>query len=247
MSTKVFALIPARYQSRRFPGKPLTLLHGKPLVQHCYESASSCALFDRVVIATDDQRIFDTAKGFGAEVVMTPESCPTGTDRIATALQMHPDLAEADIIVNVQGDEPQISATTVSGLIELLKNDPEAQMATAVVPLHTQEELLDTSVVKCVFDCNGNALYFSRAPIPYGHGTADVRRQNYYGHVGIYAFRTQLLLKLHELATTPLQQAEDLEQLRMMEHGHRIKVLEVEERILGVDTPDDLKKVEELV
>ena len=169
----VLGMIPARYGSTRFPGKLLTPIMGKTLIQRTYENAKQCAHFDELVIATDDDRIYSHAKEFGAEVVMTSPECPTGSDRLVQALKENPRFDYASIIVNVQGDEPCVCPQTLKQLAELLQDDPSAVMSTAVIPLFTAEDVLNRSVVKCVLNQKGEALYFSRAPIPANSSKED--------------------------------------------------------------------------
>lgn len=243
--SKILGVIPARYASFRFPGKILAPITGKSLIQHTYENASRCSLLNRIVIATDDVRIYDHVAGFGAEVVMTSISCPTGTDRIIEAIQKNPDLNDADIVVNIQGDEPCIDPEVIRKVAELLINDPQAVMSTAAVKFEPEEDIHAPSLVKCVFDCNFNALYFSRAPIATGHKGIWTPKSPVYRHMGIYCYRKDFLLRYAELPQTDLQKAEDLEQLKVLEHGYRIKVAVVDNFSIGVDLPEDIQKVEQ--
>jgi 3-deoxy-manno-octulosonate cytidylyltransferase (CMP-KDO synthetase) len=242
---QVVAIIPARYGSTRFPGKPLIEIQGKTLIQRTYENAKKCRLLDEVMIATDDQRIFDHANSFGAPVIMTPESCPTGSDRLAFVIEHVPRLQQAEIIVNVQGDEPCLDPSVISHLITTLREDDSAVMSTAVVKLTSEDEAHNPSEVKCVLALDGTALYFSRSLIP---GSPRLAYQNdipYYKHLGIYAYRPDFLLKYVRLPMTPLQVVEDLEQLKVLEHGYKIKAAIVESASVGVNTPEDIKRVEQ--
>lgn len=243
----VIAIIPARYASSRFMGKPLAKIYGKTLIQRTYENAKYCRLLDELVVATDDERIYDHVKNFGGHVVMTPESCPTGSDRLAYVVQHDPRLQRAEVIVNVQGDEPCLNPDVLVALVEALRSDPSAVMSTVVVKLENQEEASHPSNVKCVLDLSGNVLYFSRSLIP--GGKTEGYRENipYYKHVGVYAYRPEFLLEYTKLAMTPLQIAEDLEQLKVLEHGYKIKAVVVNSVSIGVDTPEDIKKVEEVL
>lgn len=240
----VFAIIPARYGSVRFPGKPLVEIKGKTLIQRTYENTKRCKTLDNVIVATDDQRIFDHVKSFGGDVVMTPTFCPTGTDRLAYALENDTSLQKAEIIVNVQGDEPCLDPSIVSQLIEILQSDPSVEVSTAVVNLHA-DEASNPSDVKCVLGLDGSVLYFSRALIP-GGLTLNYRKEiPYYKHIGIYAYRTSFLRKYAKLPMTPLQIAEDLEQLKVLEYGYKIKAAIIKSASPGVNTPEDIKKVEQ--
>lgn len=245
--SKTIGIIPARYGSTRFPGKPLALIAGKSLIQRTYESAKSCPLFSSLVVATDDNRIFDHVKDFGGDVVMTSTNCPTGTDRLVDVIKNHSRFSDAALIVNIQGDEPCLEAEVIRKIIAILSADATANMSTAVVKIKSEEEAYNPSVVKCVMDQQQNALYFSRALIPHGRDGRFRREISYYHHLGIYAYRRDFLMKYHELAQTPLQLAEDLEQLKVLEQGYRIKVAVVESHSIGVDTPEDIKRVEELL
>lgn len=242
---KVIGVIPARYASSRFPGKILAPILGKTLIQRTYECVKECILLDAIVIATDDARIYNHVSEFGAYPVMTSPECPTGTDRIIEALKKEKNLQDASIIINIQGDEPCISPKVIQQVGQLLINDPSAVMSTAAVQLESQSELESTSVVKCAVDQQHNALYFSRAPIGLGHNSLWRPHFPVYRHMGIYGFRKEFLLHYGELPQTPLQKAEDLEQLKVLEHGYRIKVALVDHFSIGVDIPDDIKKVEQ--
>lgn len=241
----IIGMIPARYASTRFPGKILAPIAGKTLIQRTYENAKQCTLLQQLIVATDDTRIFHHVKDFGGEVVMTSPECPTGTDRLVEALKKHPDIGDLAIIVNIQGDEPCLDPNVIQKVAQALTADPVAVMSTAVVKLESQEEAHNPSVVKCVIDNNHNALYFSRALIPAGHTQKMQPGINYYRHMGIYAFRKDFLLKYAELPRTALQLAEDLEQMKVLEHGFRIKVAVVDSFSIGVDTPEDIQRVEQ--
>jgi len=242
---KVVAIIPARYGSTRFPGKPLALIKGKSLIQRTYENAKRCALLDELIVATDDQRIYDHVLEFGGKVVMTPTQCQTGSDRLAYVLLHHPQLQHAEIIVNIQGDDPCIHPQISTLIVEILRKDETAAMSTAVLKIESEEEANNPSVVKCVLDLNGNALYFSRSLIPSNHSLKYQQNHTYYKHLGIYAYRPDFLLKYTELPLTPLQLAEDLEQLKVLEHGYKIKAAVVNHDSPSVNTPEDIKKVEQ--
>lgn len=241
----VIAIIPARYASMRFPGKPLAMIHGKTLIQRTYENTRRCPLIDRLIVATDDHRIYDHVKAFNGEVVMTPEDFPTGSDRLAYVVQKDQALQAAEVIVNVQGDEPCFEPEVLMQLIQILQNDDEAVMLTAAFKLEDEAEALNPNCVKCVIDRQGNALYFSRSLIPGNREKKFNQETTYYKHVGLYAFRPQFLLQYGKLPMTPLQCAESLEQLKVLEHGYKIKVAIVKSASVDVNTPEDLKKVEQ--
>lgn len=244
--TSVAAIIPARYASTRFPGKPLFPIQGKTLIQHTYENTRRCSFLDSLIVATDDTRIYDHVLSFGGHAVMTPENCPTGSDRLAYVIERDPLLKEAEIIINVQGDEPCLDPETLRKVVEILRSDDTAVMSTAIFPL-TAEEAHNPNVVKCAIDLQGNALYFSRALIPSGHSQKFSEGNPYYKHIGIYAFRPWFLLRYAALPMTPLQKAEDLEQLKVLEHGYKIKAALIHTVSPDVNTLNDIKKVEQLL
>ena len=228
------AVIPARFASTRFPGKPLALIAGKPMVQHVYERARQA--LPRVLVATDDARIAATVRGFGGEVAMTSD-CRTGTDRVCEAVR---DL-HVGVVLNVQGDEPLLEPACLRALLVAFQ-DPSVKMATLSRPLEAGESA-NPNVVKVVSDLRGDALYFSRSPLPFARaGTPQA-----FAHVGVYGYRKAFLMEVAALPSTPLELAESLEQLRVLEHGHRIRVVETAWRSLGVDTPEDLARVEALL
>ena len=235
--TRVLIVIPARYASTRFPGKPLADLWGKPLIQHVYERACRVSLASRVVVATDDERIAAAVRAIGGETAMTRGDHPSGTDRVAEVANG----AEADLVVNLQGDEPLIHPEMVDAAISPLAGDASISMGTLCCPIDEVSDLADPNVVKVVLDKDGFALYFSRLPIPFvrDSGSDFVR----YRHLGIYVYRREFLLALSRLPPTPLERAERLEQLRALEHGHRIRVVLVSAASPGVDTPADLEQL----
>lgn len=238
---KTICIIPARFNSGRFPGKLLAMAWGKTILQRTYESALRCKNLDGLYVATDDEKIAAHIQKLGGEVIWTSPQCKNGTVRIAEAMNKRPELQKADIIVNLQGDHPCTSPEAIGAVVDLLKNDPEATMSTAAVVLKDLTDFQSPHVVKCVFDKNHNALYFSRSPIPYSH--RGMPRKAYH-HVGLYAYRTPFLLSLLDLPRTELQIEEDLEQLQAMELGYRIKVAVIDDVPLGVDTPMDLVRLE---
>ncbi len=232
---KIVVCIPARYDSTRFPGKVLARDTGKYLVQHTYEQACKATRPERFIIAADDERIVRAAHVFDAECVLTRSDHQSGTDRIAEAVRDVP----ADIVINVQGDEPEINPAHIDQLAQLLLDHPDVPMATLATPLRRAEQVVDPNIVKTVTDTRGRAIYFSRCPIPYerdqaGIGPAD----QYLRHIGIYAYRKDFLLTLTTLPQTPLEKREKLEQLRAIENGHAILVGVVQDTSEGIDTPE---------
>lgn len=241
---KAIGIIPARYASTRFPGKPLASILGKTLLHRTYDNALKAKSLEEVIIATDDIRIFEHAQQFGAKAVMTSQECPTGTDRIQEVLEKEKNLF-SDIIVNIQGDEPCIDPLTIDKIVDCLANDLSAVIATPIAKILNPEDASNPSIVKCVKSAQDNALYFSRALIPAGR-TGEFRFDiNYYRHIGIYAYRREFLPKYRELNATPLQLAEDLEQLKVLEYGYKIKVAVVESTNIEVNEPEDIQKVEQ--
>jgi len=244
---EIIAVIPARYDSTRFPGKALALIRDKPMIQWVYEQTRLSHLINRVIVATDDDRIRRVVSAFGGEAIMTSTSHTTGTDRIAEVAR---NLA-CGIIVNVQGDEPLIQPEMIDSAIEPLLTDPSVPMGTLCKQIANREEVFDPNVVKVVFDRNGFALYFSRAPIPWDRDKwagkkifSDMTLDGtLFKHIGLYVYRRDFLLAYSGLKQTALERAEKLEQLRALEHGYRIKVTVTEHESFGVDIPDDLSKI----
>jgi 3-deoxy-manno-octulosonate cytidylyltransferase (CMP-KDO synthetase) len=232
----VIAIIPARMAATRFPGKPLVDLCGKPIIQWVYERASQAKRVNQVIVATCDQEIIDKVQAFGGEAVMTSAKHRSGTDRLAEVATG----IDADIIVNVQGDEPSIDPESIDAAVEPFEEDPELVMTSLMVPI-TSEAARDPNLVKVVVGTDNQALYFSRSPIPYERNPIEGR--SIYGHVGLYAYTKSFLLKFASLESTPLERSESLEQLRALEHGYSIKMVEIADRPLGVDTPEDLERV----
>jgi 3-deoxy-manno-octulosonate cytidylyltransferase (CMP-KDO synthetase) len=241
---KIVAIIPARYPSTRFPGKPLADIFGKPMIQHVYERAKQVQEVARVVAATDDERIYDAVLGFGGEAVMTATSHPSGTDRIAEAADKL-SLADEDIVVNIQGDQPLFPPEIIKDLTAPLLGDKAIPMSTLIYKIVRPEELTDPNHVKTVFDRDGYALYFSRATIPFfrGEGTPP----DYYKHLGFYAYRKRFLTRFVALPVGVWEASERLEQLRALEHGYRIKVVLTPHDSIEVDTPADLERVREVM
>jgi len=242
---RVTAIIPARFASTRFPGKPLASLLGKPMIQWVYERTSSSSRVDRVIVATDDERIAAAVRGFGGEVAMTSPDHPTGTDRLAeVAVGL-----DAELIVNVQGDEPLIEPLMIDQAVAPLQDDTSIRMGTLKTAVTSCEEFLNPNVVKVVCDRDDFALYFSRAPIPCPRDLlaelpAQWEQVQAWKHIGLYVYRREFLLRYPQLPATPLENLEKLEQLRALEHGVRIKAVTTGAASQGVDTPEDLRRVE---
>ncbi|MBX7219908.1 MAG: 3-deoxy-manno-octulosonate cytidylyltransferase [Blastocatellia bacterium] len=245
----VVALIPARYASSRFPGKPLVDLCGQTMIHRVYERARQATHVQRVIVATDDDRIVKAVRNFGGEVVLTDPNHATGTDRLAEVAAR---LSE-EIIVNLQGDEPLIAPSTIDAAIAPLLENPAVEMSTTCEPLPAAEMAANPNIVKVVCDQAGFALYFSRSVIPFvrdPQSLAEWQPQQvplWFKHTGLYVYRRELLLKLAQLPPVPLEKMESLEQLRALYYGHRIKVVPVEHSAPGVDTPEDAEKVRNLL
>ncbi len=231
-------IIPSRYASTRLPGKPLADIAGKPMVQRVYEQAAKAKKLQGVVVATDNPKVYDTVVSFGGAAVMTREDHANGTDRLAEAVGHY---EEADVIVNVQGDEPLITPDVIDELCQAFEEDPQLCMATVATPLQ-ESEYNEPSAVKVVLNKKGEAMYFSRSLIPYPrhpfHG--QVRP---YKHIGIYAYRRDFLLAYANMEPAPIEQIESLEQLRVLENGYTIKVILTEHQFIGIDTPEDLARI----
>lgn len=239
-SSKIIIVIPARYASSRFPGKPLALIHGKTMIERVYQRCLQCKQVKKIIVATDDSRIFDHVRGFGGLAYMTSPSHRSGTDRCGEIIKKYE--GDADILINVQGDEPYISPKQIELLISCFAEE-DCKIATLVRPLDGAEELQNSNVVKVVLDRNGFALYFSRLPIPYSPAQ-NLKNHSYLQHVGIYGYRTQTLNELIALEQSPLEIAENLEQLRWLENGYRIKTALTKEESFSVDVPEDLARLE---
>ncbi len=239
----VIAIIPARYASTRFPGKPLADIWGKSMLQRVWERAAQAAQVDRVLIATDDEHIYQHAAGFGGEVVMTRADHRSGTDRCA---EVAAHLPEADIVLNIQGDEPFVQPDQIDLLVQTLRQALTCPIATLVKRISAPEELFNPNVVKVVFSEHHQALYFSRHPIPYLRGVVPeewLQVGTFYKHLGLYAFRREALLQMAQLASSPLEAAESLEQLRWLAHGYPIAVGITHTDSIGIDTPEDLQRL----
>lgn len=258
----VLAVIPARYASSRLPGKPLLPLCGKPMIRHVWERVRRAASVSRVLVATDDERILRAVAEFGGEAVMTRADHRSGTERVAeVAAHAAPGLkgnGAAEVIVNVQGDEPLIEPAAVDAAVEALRADDAVQVATLAVPIATPAEVMDPNVVKVVSDFDGNALYFSRAPIPWirgvfspgtraGAGVPPASGPTHFKHIGLYVFRREALLEFPTFPQGELERLEQLEQLRWLENGYRIRLAETTYDSVSVDVPEDVPRVEKLL
>jgi 3-deoxy-manno-octulosonate cytidylyltransferase (CMP-KDO synthetase) len=247
LTPTVIGIIPARYASNRLPGKPLLDLAGKPIIQHVFERARQAKTLNEVLVATDDERISRAVSAFGGKAVVTPTTVQSGSDRAAYAVRN----LEADVIVNIQGDEPFINPEMIDETVQALLDDQQIEVSTPVRKIGSSEELSNPSVVKVVLDENKYALYFSRFAIPFLRVLQDrqdwTKKHQYYRHIGLYVFRKKLLLMFTQWGRSPLEQAEQLEQLRVLEHGHRIKCVITEHDSFSVDTPEDLEHLREKV
>lgn len=235
----VLCVIPARYASTRLPGKPLADIAGKPMIQRVYERAAQATIPTAVLVATDHPLVEETVKRFGGRVMMTSANHPTGTDRLAEVAESY---ADADVIINVQGDEPLIAPDIIDRLAQLFADDETLQMATVITKLD-ERDATDPNAVKAVTDLKGNALYFSRSLIPYPRVAA---KAPVYKHIGIYAYRRDFLLSYAKMAPTPLEQAESLEQLRALENGYTIRTIFTDHEFIGIDTKEDLERINQL-
>ncbi|HCA81146.1 MAG TPA: 3-deoxy-manno-octulosonate cytidylyltransferase [Bacteroidetes bacterium] len=244
---RVVAVIPARYASQRLPAKPLIDLLGKSMIQRVYEQASKASLLSQVVVATDDDRIAAAVRAFGGEVIMTSDTIRSGSDRVAAIAGVLP----ADIFVNVQGDEPLIAPQMIDEAVRVVLDDPDADVGTLVRKLDSPADLHNPAVVKVVLSAGRSALYFSRSVVPFIREEADqslwLNHHMFYRHVGIYVFRRSFLLKYPSLSESALERAERLEQLRILEHGYRIKVGITQFDCISVDTQDDVRRVIEVL
>ena len=238
---KTAIIIPARYGSSRLEGKPLLKVAGKPVIQWVYEKAQQAKLADIIIVATDDERIFNAVKEFGGEVEMTSTEHKCGSDRIREVADRHPEIS---YIVNLQGDEPLIEPSAIDAVAKHVKEDDRADISTLIRVLKDEEEINNPNLVKCVIDKEGFALYFSRSKIPFERNTIS---GNFYGHLGIYGYKREALLKMTSLPQTPLEQTESLEQLRALENGMRIKTSVVNFVPVGIDTAQDLEKFKKIV
>jgi 3-deoxy-manno-octulosonate cytidylyltransferase (CMP-KDO synthetase) len=239
---KILGVIPARFTSSRFPGKPLARIGSKSMLEHVFERTSQARYLTSITIATDDERIAAAARSFGAPVRMTRADHISGTDRVAEVASAD----TAELIVNIQGDEPLIDPAAIDAAILPLLHDEDIRMGTLKKRIEDPREIGDPNVVKVVTDRSGNAIYFSRSTIPYGGAGGSACQPSYFKHVGLYVYRRDFLLGYSDLPVGPLEQAERLEQLRALENGYPIRVVETEYESLGVDTPEDLERVSKL-
>jgi 3-deoxy-manno-octulosonate cytidylyltransferase (CMP-KDO synthetase) len=241
--TKVLAVIPARHASTRFPGKPLAPIAGKPMIQHVVERVRGAQTVSRVVVATDDDRIKTAVEAFGGEAILTRHDHHTGTDRVAE-VATH---ITAEIYINVQGDEPLIDPETIDALVSGMREDEAVQIATPCTAISHVDDIMDPNVVKVVRDFDGNALYFSRAPVPWVRDRAASVNATHWKHLGLYAFLRDALLDFPTLPPGDLERIEQLEQLRWLENGFRIRVIETSYDAVSVDVPADIERVEKLL
>ena len=242
-SFRTVAIIPARYGSQRLPAKPLVEIAGKPMIQHVYERAMRAKLVDSVLVATDDERVASAVRTFGGNAVMTPTSLQTGTDRAAFVART---IQEADIVINVQGDEPLIESQMIDEAIQPMLENSQITAATLVRRIEEERELTNPNVVKVILDSSGYCLYFSRSVIPFVQGlqqTSWLKHHQYFKHIGLYVFRREFLLKYAEMRPTPLESSEKLEQLRILENGYKIKGIVTSCNSTPVDTQEDLEIV----
>lgn len=238
----ILGVIPARYASSRFPGKALAIIAGKTMLQHVWERAAQARYLTGLVIATDDERIRAAAEQFSAKVILTRADHLSGTDRVAEAASA----SHAQIIVNIQGDEPMIDPAAIDAAVLGLLDDPEAEMGTLKTRIYREADVSDPNVVKVVSDHRGNALYFSRWPIPYVRESTQQRSPAWFKHIGLYVYRRDFLLAYPDLPVGPLERAERLEQLRALENGFKIRVVETDYDSVGVDTPEDWERISAL-
>jgi len=240
---EVVIVIPARFGSTRLPGKPLVSLAGKPMIQRVYERAKLATLADRVIVATDDERIVKAVESFGGTARMTRPDHRTGTERVAEVAAHE----KGDVFVNVQGDEPLLDPVAVDAAVNALLEEPAASIATVATPIKTPADIMDPNVVKTVLDFDNNGLYFSRAPIPWVRDTTSKIQVRHLKHLGLYVFQRDALLEYPTLPQGELERIEQLEQLRWLENGWKIRVAEVEHDAISVDVPEDIDRVEKLL
>ncbi len=237
MQPETLAVIPARYASTRLPGKPLIEIAGVPLILRVFRGVRSCTLVDRVIVATDDERIARVVEADGGEAMMTPSDLPSGGDRVAWVSRRVP----SRFVLNVQGDDPLIGADMIGPLLAALKSDTDTRLALLVKRIERDSEVDDPNIVKVVFDARARALYFSRSPIPYPRSRANAA---WYKHIGPYAWRRDFLLDFSGWEQTPLETTESLEMLRVLERGYTIRAVASPRDTIEIDTPDDLKRIE---
>lgn len=241
---KILAIIPSRFGSERFPGKPLSMILDRPMIQHVYERALKCSSLSGVYVATDDKRIYRAVRDFGGDVIMTSREHPTGTDRVAEAAKIL-EAEDEDLIINIQGDQPVFEPEMLNQLIDAFGSDEEIIMATLMCRLEKETDIMNPNHVKVVSDSRGFALFFSRSPIPYLRDRS--LSVEYYKHLGFYAYRMNFLRKYASLPAGYLERAEKLEQLRVLENGYPIKVIKTEYDSIEIDTPEDIKEAENIL
>lgn len=239
--SKTAIIIPARYGSSRLEGKPLLKAGGKPIIQWVYEKAAQAKTADIIIVATDDERIFNAVKVFGGNAEMTSVSHKCGSDRIREVADRHPEIS---YIVNLQGDEPLIKPESIDEVIKNIREDEKTDISTLIRKINSKEEINNPNLVKCVTDINGYALYFSRSKIPFERKMGIA---SFYGHIGIYGYKREALIKMTELPQTPLELTESLEQLRALENGLKIKTSVVDFVPVGIDTKEDLEKFKQIL
>lgn len=233
---KFLGIIPARYKSTRLEGKPLKDIEGHPMIRWVYERAKDSNL-DEVIVATDNEEIKKIVENFGGKAIMTREDHPNGTSRIAEVCEIFKDF---DTIINIQGDEPLIEPAMINQLIDTFREEPDLVMSTLKEKIQDIKMIENPNIVKVVTDKNNMALYFSRSPIPYPR---EMQKENYFKHVGIYGYKREFVIEYARMESTPMEKSESLEQLRVLENGYKIKVMETPYRVIGVDTQEDLEKV----
>ncbi len=243
----VLGVIPARYGSIRFPGKPLALICGKPMIQHVYERAKNSKFIDKLLVATDNEEIFEKVESFGGDVIMTDDNIPTGTDRTAEAAKVFP----YEVVLNIQGDEPLLEGWMLDRLAEPLIKNKNIHSSTLVKKITEIKELEDPNLVRVILDKNGFALYFSRSTIPYFNSSKDknewIKNHTYFRHIGLYGFQRKFLFRFVEIGESSLERAERLEQLRTLENGYKIKAEIVDFVPYPVDVPEDIETVEKFI
>ncbi len=239
---RILGIIPARYASTRFPGKPLVEINGKTMINRTYEQALSCKSLSKVVVATDDMRIAEEVEKFGGSFAMTSDQHQSGTDRCA---EVAASMTDFDVIINIQGDEPFINPEQIELLANCFK-EPSVKIATLIKKIHTEQELFNVNIPKVVFNTNADALYFSRHPVPFLRNTEEkdwINQHQYYKHIGIYGYLRKTLLDITKINPSSLETAESLEQLRWLENGYAIRTAVTDLETLAIDTPEDLKKI----
>jgi 3-deoxy-manno-octulosonate cytidylyltransferase (CMP-KDO synthetase) len=239
---KIIGIIPSRYDSSRFPGKPLALIKGKTLIRRVWEQARKCGMLDDVIVATDDERIASEVASFGGKAVMTSGKCKSGTDRLAEVAKKY--LKGTDIIINIQVDEPLVPPALINALAKTIKNGKNVSVATAVYPLTRRDDIRNPNIAKVVVSKSGYALFFSRSAIPFNR---DGVKAEYFKHIGIYGYKRDFLLRYSRWPQTKLEKTEQLEQLRILENDGKIKVIVSRQDSTGVDLPSDVKKIEKLL